>query len=160
MFTRFAIVFLAFLVVQASGTGSDEKGKSPKVVNKAARMVFPTKGHAVIRSARELQKYALPGTSEETATALAAKILGVPTIDWEKQMLVVIDAGVRRSGGFSVLVGDLVLKNKALTVHWILKSPTGAFTRTITHPGATLLLERFDGDVHVEPPTPKSALGK
>src|SRR5213593_4448797 len=61
--------------------------------------------HRVLRSAADLvealpdlsDRSATPKAIQQTATDEAAKALGVKSIDWKKQMLVVIAAGGQRS---------------------------------------------------------------
>ncbi len=150
-----AVVHVA---AQAGGDSQPgTKGQAPRIIAKTPRLAVNVKGHAVLRNAQDLVKHLKPGTTEREATEQLAKTLGVPDIDWAKQMVVLIDGGVRRTGGYSVQVGDLSVKDNTLTVHWQIKGPPpGSFvTQALTHPGATLLLERFNGDVRVEPPAPK-----
>jgi hypothetical protein len=92
------------------------------------------------------------------ATSRFAKDLKVDGIDWTKQMVVVVAAGRKNTGGFSVEFTGLEIKNKTLTVKWKLHTPQpgGTVTQVITHPGTAALVGRFDGDVKFDPlPKPK-----
>ncbi|HMF15616.1 MAG TPA: family 16 glycoside hydrolase [Gemmataceae bacterium] len=113
-----------------------------------------------IRSAREAARFT--GKNEDEATAELAKRLKVNAIDWRKQMVIVISGGVQRTGGYSVQVNKLAVKDNVLTVHWKLNAPKpGDFvTQALTRPGLTVLTERFDGEVRFDPPPPKAKLGR
>jgi len=114
----------------------------------------------VIRSAKEAA--AFTGKNEQEATADLAKRLKVETIGWKKQMVVVISGGVQPTGGYSVQVNKLAVKDNVLTVHWKLNSPKpGDFvTQVLTRPGLTVLTERFEGEVRFDPPPPKEKKGR
>lgn len=113
----------------------------------------------VIRSAEELAK-AQGAKDPDKAAADLARRLKVPAIDWKKQMVVFIAGGTRPTGGYSVDIRGLTVKDKQLTVHWKLNSPPpGAFvTQAITHPSLVALVDRFDGMVRFDPATPKGGL--
>ena len=97
------------------------------------------------------------GRSRIQATRMLAEALKVPTIDWDKQMVIVVTAGAKPTGGYSVDVTSLAVKDKTLTVHWKLKSPApGSFvTQAFTHPAQAVLTERFEGEVKFDPPAKK-----
>src|SRR5262249_18476495 len=97
------------------------------------------------RSAADLaDALGLPGRGKEVE-ARVGKVLKVPQIDWKKQMVVLVTAGRKNSGGYKVELTDLSTKDRVLTVRWKLESPKGRATRAITHPGLAVLTERFDG---------------
>jgi hypothetical protein len=109
----------------------------------------------VLRSAKEAAAYTRK-TEEEAAKQLAA-MLKVDGIDWKKQMVVVISGGVQRTGGYSVQVNKLAVKDNVLTVHWKLNSPKPGdiVTQVLTRPGLTVLTERFEGELRFDPAPPK-----
>jgi len=74
----------------------------------------------------------------------------------------VISGGVQPTGGYSVQVNKLAVKDNVLTVHWKLNSPKpGDFvTQVLTRPGLTVLTERFEGEVRFDPPPPKEKKGR
>jgi hypothetical protein len=119
-------------------------------------------GSTVIRSAKELA--AAEGGKGDPAVAGArlAKLLKVDSIDWDKQMIIVISGGVQRSGGYSVELKKLAAADKTLTVHWTLNRPKPGqpVTLALTHPMLTVLVERFDGEVRFDPPPPKGKGGR
>ena len=133
--------------------------KAPAVIARSPARIGVRGGEPaqlVIRSAEELAK--AMGTDAETASAQAARMLKVEKIDWSKQMLLVVSAGTRRTGGYRVEVTDLTLsKDGTLTVKWKLNTPRpgGPVTQAITHPAQTLLVDRFEGKVNFDPPAPK-----
>jgi hypothetical protein len=134
---------------------ADEKpaqaGKELKIFAKANGGSVST----VLRSAKDAAGYSRK--SEEQASAGLAKLLKVDKIDWKKQMIVVISGGLKPTGGYSVQVNKLAVKDNVLTVHWKLNSPKpGDFvTQAFTNPGLTVLAERFEGTVRFDPAPPK-----
>jgi hypothetical protein len=151
-------VFTPFLVVLLLGAPQDKpEGKELKVVArgnwKAAGAKEPQQ--LVIRSSEELAKAA--GQPADKAAEELAKAFKVEAIDWKKQMVVVATGGTKSTGGYSVEVTDLKVKDGVLTVHWKLNTPKpGApVTRAITHPAQAALVERFDGKTVFDPPAPK-----
>ena len=120
----------------------------------------------VIRSPKELalahgepEDKATTDAVQERDVDLAAKLFKVETIDWKTQMIVAASAGARPTGGFSVEITGLPVRDDLLTVHWVLHSPKpGDFvTQSFTHPAQAVLTERFDGKV-VFDASPKPAL--
>jgi hypothetical protein len=94
-----------------------QKGKQLKVLARAGG----GPNSMVIRSAKEAAGFT--GKNEDEATAELAKRLKVNAIDWKKQMVIVISGGVQRTGGYSVQVNKLAVKDNVLTVHWKLNAP-------------------------------------
>ncbi|MBI2809109.1 MAG: protease complex subunit PrcB family protein [Planctomycetes bacterium] len=117
-------------------------------------------GAVVIRTAAQLAK--LRGADADKASADVARLLKVQSIDWKKQMLIVIAGGVQRTGGYSVEAKSLEVKAGKLIVHWKLKTPApGAFvTQALTNPALTILVDRFEGDVVFDPKAPPAGKGK
>lgn len=117
------------------------------------------KGSTVIRNAEDLAR--LRGAKDpDQASDILAKQLKVPAIDWKTQMVVVVSGGVQRSGGFSVDLVGLTKKEKDLTVRWKLNRPKpgSPVTLALTHPTLLLLMDRFEGEIHFDPPSPKGKL--
>lgn len=77
-----------------------------------------------------------------------AKHLKIPKIDWNKQMLVCIAAGLRANGE-RVRVMRVELKERILTVTYKIERPTEA-PLGIAYPAETVLVDRFDGEVKYE----------
>jgi hypothetical protein len=123
-----------------------EAGGAPKVIAKSSAP-FGKGPSSVMR------------TAEDTATDRLAKTLKVDSIDWKKQMVIVISGGQRPTGGYSVELTSLEVKDKKLIVHWKLNVPTGITPQVVTHPTLTVLVDRFDGDVVFDPATPPGKKG-
>jgi hypothetical protein len=123
-----------------------------KVIAKSPARLVPANGHVIIRSAAELVKAQGGKGDEQAATAALAKQLKTD-IDWTKHMVLVLDGGTQRTGGYSVVVKNLTVKDNVLTVNWMLKGPgpNDIVTQVITRPSAVLLVERFGGEVHFDP---------
>jgi PrcB C-terminal len=86
-----------------------------------------------------------------------AKRFNVDTIDWSKQMILLVEAGQRKTGGFTVEIAAVEVKDKQLVVKWKVNEPKpgSAVTQETSHPTGAVLVERFDGfDGHVtfDPP--------
>jgi hypothetical protein len=132
-----------------------------------ARGVWPVQNkrlrQLVIRNAEELARS--HGIDAEDAkdrrfqadvTADAAQLLNVMTIDWRKQMLVVVAAGPQPTHGYSVEILALLVKDRTLTVRWKLNSPKpdAAVRKARSYPGQMVLIERFTGTVQFDPAAP------
>ena len=152
---------LLILTATTALVAGDDKTPEPKIL---ARAYWPygkanpdagKKGETVvIRSAAELIKRspwseldAPPQVVEKNATEAVAKLLKEPDIDWKKQMLIVVTAGAKPTGGWKVNVDALKVQEKTLTVEWSVTPPKGFATQAFTHPGQVILVERWDGPV-------------
>ncbi len=111
----------------------------------------------VIKRAEDVTKTMLKKLDADKANAELAKMLKVDSIDWKKQMVIVVSGGERPTGGFSVEVKSLEVKDGKLIVHWKLNSP-GAddiVAQVITYPAQLILVDRFEGKVEFDPPAKK-----
>jgi hypothetical protein len=117
----------------------------------------------VIRNAEELAlSHSIDGEDardrrfQMDVTADAAQLLNVRTIDWKKQMLVVVAAGPQPTGGYKVEILTLPVKDGTLTVRWKLNSPRpdAAVRKARSYPGQMVLTERFSGTVRFDPAAP------
>ncbi len=101
----------------------------------------------VIRSADAL--LAQTGMS----AAQLEQMLGVPSINWTSQMVVMVSQGTGSYGAASpqVDITDLKVANDTLTVDWHLQQPNPhqvfPMWMTITDPAEFVLVKRFDGPV-------------
>lgn len=77
-----------------------------------------------------------------------AKELKIPTVDWTKQMLVTISAGLRANGE-RVRVVRVELKERILTVTYKIERPAES-PGGIAYPAETVLVDRFEGEVKYE----------
>jgi hypothetical protein len=148
----------------------DDKKPEGKELKVLARATWAPAGRStaqqrVIRSAEELAlasgqtaERAKDEAVQKQITAAVAKQFKVKSIDWTKQMVVAITVGSKPTGGYSVEVLGLTVKDKALTVRWKLNSPAPGdiVTQVISFPVQAVLAERFDGDkITFDPPAKK-----
>lgn len=141
-----------------SGVQKDTGKDGPKIHAKTpARVVTAT---TVIKSAEQLGK--LQNMDADKASENLAKQLKVKSIDWTKQMVIVVSGGQQRTGGYSIDVTSLNVKDGKLVVNWKLNSPKpGAIViQVLTNPTLTILVDRFDGDVIFDPKAPPAGGGK
>jgi hypothetical protein len=133
----------------------EEKAGRVKILGRAAWASPATARGAqqlVLRSAKDAAAALdLPGNPAE-ATRRLARLFKVPAIDWTRQMVVVVTAGVKPTGGYRVEVTDLARDARTLTVRWKLHGPKpgSPVTDTITHPGTAVLVEHIAGPVRFE----------
>jgi hypothetical protein len=113
----------------------------------------------VIRNAEELAKISGQKDADKVKEQLT-KLLKVDDIDWKKQMLIVVTGGVKSTGGYSVDVTGLEVRDNTMTVKWKLNTPTGAVTQAFTHPATVILVERFEGTVKFDSPAGKPDVKK
>ncbi len=94
---------------------------------------------------------------QKEATLFFAKTLKKDTIDWDKQMVLLVEAGQKNTGGYSVEVTGLEVKDKMLIVKWKVNAPKldSIVTQAITHPATVVLVERFGGEIKFDPPADK-----
>jgi hypothetical protein len=78
-----------------------------------------------------------------------AKALGVADIDFTKQMVVGVSAGVQPAGArVEVVRIERDVAGKSITVHWRLRAPAaGQPAGEIVHAAAVALFERIPGDI-------------
>ena len=151
---------LAFLLLTALApveyTG--EKAKEIKIHAKAPGSAIGLYRKTIaIRNLTELSKAIPANATGKDHEEMAASQLKVKKIDWDKQMIIVIYGGERPTGGYSVDVKSLEVKDKKLIVHWKLNTPgpDDIVTQAITYPELVLLVDRFDGQVVFDPAPPK-----
>lgn len=99
----------------------------------------------VITSSSELAvAMGKPVGQKEDALAGAAKLFSVKGIDLDKQQVVVVAAGRRNSGGYSVEITGLKKDGATLVVQWRLNSPKpgSPVTDAITYPGIAALVPK------------------
>lgn len=135
------------------------ESKSPTIIARSPIRMGVKGGEAtqlVIRSAEELAK-AMGIPEADKAMSQAAQQLKVKEIDFKQQMIVVVSAGSKPTGGYSVEVTGLEVKEKELVVKWKLNSPgpNSIVTQAFTHPAQTILVDRFEGKVTFDPVAPK-----
>src|SRR5262245_51237509 len=106
-----------FLMTALAGTEyAGEKAKEIKVYAKEPSGVY--RQALVMRTEAELNKATPIGGKSYKITQKVAALLKVKAIDLEKQMVIVIYAGEKPTGGYSVELKSLERKDKKLIVHW------------------------------------------
>jgi hypothetical protein len=105
----------------------------------------------------------------DTATAQLAKRLNVKAIDWKKQMVVTVAAGLKGADADHVSITRVVQKDQTLTIYYTFHvdqpAPPGDKPMSppeatgIGCPAETVLVNRFDGTIKFQreddPPAPK-----
>ncbi len=155
-----ALVLTALTGFAAGGAAPGAAGESGKALKILARgpwspgkSVPDEKPHQlVLRSAAELAARPLWNRSDapaaemqKAATAAMAKTLRVPAIDWDKQMLVIVTAGAKRTSGWKVHIDSVTAAGKTVTVRYRVTPPQGTAKEAFTHPGEAVLVERAEG---------------
>ncbi len=87
--------------------------------------------------------------ADRAASALMAKRLNVQSIDWDKQMLICVAAGLKTTEGDRLAITRVAVKDKELIVTYRLLAPEGGATG-FGYPAETALVERFNGVVRFE----------
>jgi hypothetical protein len=107
--------------------------------------------HYVFRNGRDLARaLKLTGSSaDEAAAALLAEKLDLKSINWDKQMVVCVAAGLRGSDVDRLTVTRVEAKDRTLTVYYNLL-PAAHGADGFGYPAETVLVDRFDGTVRVE----------
>lgn len=120
----------------------------PKVIAQAVGLKGGTKPHGVIlKSEAELSKFLdLPVPDAHTKIK---QVLKVNEINFANHLILVIQGGECRSGGFKVAFEKLEIKGTTLQVLWKLQGPPAdAFvTQALTYPSLVLLVENFKGEI-------------
>jgi hypothetical protein len=153
------------LALVAQPKDATEKREGDRDLKILARGVWPVRetkpAQRVIRNGEELAlahgidpEHAREMRMQTAAAKDVAALLKVKGIDWSKQMLIVVAAGTKPTGGYSVEVLTLPVRERTLTVNWRLNSPSpdSAVTSALTYPAQMVLVERFTGQVKFDPP--------
>ena len=104
----------------------------------------------VYHNGRELaQALRLSGDDADgAATELITQKLGGPAIEWNKEMLVTVAAGLRGADVDRLAVTRVEVKDKTMTVFYRLSAAPGA--GGFGYPAETVVVDRFDGAVRAE----------
>ena len=120
----------------------------PKLIAKSPGMKGSSKSKGIIlKNNSELSKFLdLP---EAEANQRMKQTLKVDQIDFANQMILVIQGGECKSGGFKVAFEKFEIKNVTLHVLWKLQAPPAdAFvTQALTYPSLILLVEKHKGEI-------------
>lgn len=99
----------------------------------------------VIRSSQELAR--LAGLKQaDIATKNLARLLGVPTIDWEWQMILCVTGG-RQSSRKEVDIYRIVISESNADVYWRLVPSASRSGRYDPYPALTVLVPRIDATI-------------
>jgi hypothetical protein len=161
-----AIVLLsitAFPVAPLPAWAVDPEDQTPKVIatanwpsNQLGRRLGYSRGKkaaATLYAGLDFKKADDPAFQKE-ADAKLAKLFKVNALDWSKQMVILAEAGRCKTGGYTVEVTSLEVKDKNLIVKWKLNEPKPGsdVPKEASYPAIVLLVDRFDGDVIFDPP--------
>lgn len=120
----------------------------PKIIAKSPGMKGSSKSQGIIlKNNSELSKFLdLP---EAEANQRMKQTLKVDQINFANQMILVIQGGECKSGGFKVAFEKFEIKNATLHVLWKLQAPPAdAFvTQALTYPSLILLVEKHKGEI-------------
>lgn len=120
----------------------------PKVIAQAVGLKGGIKPHGVIlKSEAELSKFLdVPGAD---SLIKIKQVLKVNEINFANHMILVIQGGECKSGGFKVVFEKSQTKANSLQVFWKLQAPAAdAFvTQALTYPSLVLLVENFKGEI-------------
>lgn len=123
-------------------------GSFPKVTSQA----FNPKGDAkpqgiIIKTEAELSKFLDLPVAE--ANTKIKQLLNVKQLNFANQMILIIQGGECKSGGFKVVFEKFQSTGNSLQVLWKLQAPDAdAFvTQALTYPSLVLLVENFKGEI-------------
>ena len=141
-------LILTILILSAYSCVALADESFPKVIAQAVGLKGGTKPHGVIlKTDAELSKFLdLPVPDAHTKIK---QVLKVNEINFANHMILVIQGGECRSGGFKVAFEKLEIKGATLQVLWKLQGPPAdAFvTQALTYPSLLLLVENFKGEI-------------
>jgi hypothetical protein len=154
------VLLLALVAAPAPGLPVKALARGPWPY---ARWDTPVKGKVlVVRSRPEFVQatpYPLLADSAlvrgERATRELLAALKVKSIDWDRQMVVVVCAGRKPSSGYRVKITGVVRQKDCLKVSWTLLVPKGGADDVLTYPSECVLLPKHTGKVVFDPPLGK-----
>ena len=106
----------------------------------------------ILRDAKEAAKLLGTGTtaqSETKATNILAQALGKQSIDWARQMAIILPGGmVHGYAGAKVDIDQIAIQDDGLNIHWRV-TPQGSRTSgAITYPVTTILVAKHNDEIH------------
>ena len=141
-------LILTILIFSAYSCVALADDSFPKVIAQAVGLKGGTKPHGVIlKTDAELSKFLdLPVPDAQTKIK---QVLKVNEINFAKHMILVIQGGECRSGGFKVAFEKFQSTGNSLQALWKLQAPAAdAFvTQALTYPSLVLLVENFKGEI-------------
>ncbi len=138
-------IWPAYLVVLDSKQQKSGKGQKTGVYSQAYYNFLSSQPgqkpiQRVIRHPKELKSLSKKANLDRLLKALKVK-----KINWDKQMLVVVSAGSRPTGGWRVVVRSANVNQGKMLINYSVMAPKGIVTQAFTHPAAIALVDRFDG---------------
>jgi hypothetical protein len=106
--------------------------------------------HVVGRTPGELVNRQLDAVTAKEVTMVAAKAMNVKTIDWDKQMILVVAGGIQKSDGYRVEVVGMKIQGGTLKVSWKLNKAKNGGDDVITYPATAVLVPAYKGKVAFE----------
>jgi len=123
-------------------------GSFPKVISQAVGPKGDTKPQGIIiKTEAELSKFLdLP---EAEANTKIKQLLNVKELNFANQMILIIQGGECKSGGFKVVFEEFQSTDNSLQVLWKLQAPAADsfVTQALTYPSLVLLVENFKGEI-------------
>jgi hypothetical protein len=130
------------VLAQATYPWAHQIGKKDVAIRNAAELamhsIYSAEGKDKGGTNEKLQKYAEAGI---------AKALGVKEVDWDKQMLLVVSAGMQKASGYRLRITSIRQSGRVLKVSYTLTAPKGPAPCAITLPSTVVLVPRFAGKI-------------
>jgi hypothetical protein len=120
----------------------------PKIISQAVGLKGNPKTQGIIlKTEAELSKFLDLPVAE--ANAKIKQILNVKEINFTHQMILVIQGGECKSGGFKVVFEKFQPTGNSLQLLWKLQAPASDsfVTQALTYPSIVLLVENFKGEI-------------
>ena len=120
----------------------------PKIISQAVGFKGNPKTQGVIlKTEADLSKFLdLPVSDANTKIK---QLLNVKELNFANQMILVIQGGECKSGGFKVVFEKFQSTGNSLQVLWKLQAPASDsfVTQALTYPSIVLLVENFKGEI-------------
>ena len=127
---------------QAAYPWAHQIGKKNVAIRNAAELLihssYGMEGKDKVVAHEKLQMYAIAGIT---------KALKVKEIDWNKQMLLVVSAGMQSASGYRLRITSIKEVKGVLKVAYTLTAPKALAPCAITLPSTVVLVPRFAGKI-------------
>ena len=120
----------------------------PKIISQAVGLKGNPKTQGVIlKTEADLSKFLYLQFSD--ANTKIKQLLNVKELNFANQMILVIQGGECKSGGFKVVFEKFQSTGNSLQVLWKLQAPASDsfVTQALTYPSLVLLVENFKGEI-------------
>ena len=141
-------LILTILIFSAQSCVALADESFPKVIAQAVGLKGTAKPQGVIlKTEAELSKFL--NVPEADSLIKIKQLLKVNEINFANHMILVIQGGECKSGGFKVVFDKFQSTGNSLQVLWKLQAPAAdAFvTQALTYPSLVLLVENFKGEI-------------